>query len=311
MAELLLSRGADVSVVDHVGKTLVHLAVEAASPTLVEMFIEKGVDVNVREDNQQTALFPIVYGVLGRARQFSWTFPWAFEAELERLFRKQSSASAALRGMMQLLPFAPSLSEATPSTILEISKLLLSHGVDLSLPDSSGRTASRIASDSWRLLEPRLGAEAEGMRRLLRVPKPPRGEGRPTRSISTQSIFQNLDRNMSFLFGYTGPRADAIEGPRGFPYDSSSEDSEEEADLSEYSRESGESGESGSDSEEEERDEEGEGGDFESEGEEEEDEEESEEGEEEESESGGLEDTGWVYRDPNDEHWAALWVPDL
>jgi ankyrin repeat protein len=62
MTELLLDRGADITIQDSVGQTALHVAVENKCEGVLRVFVEKKVDLNVKDSQGRTALFAAVRG---------------------------------------------------------------------------------------------------------------------------------------------------------------------------------------------------------------------------------------------------------
>jgi ankyrin repeat protein len=121
----LIESGATLDTVEHLGRTPLHLAARGGDPELIRLLVARGLDVNARDDHQDTPLCDIAW--LDK--------PEAVAALIE------AGADVNARGINKWTP----LHHAVYHHRVDIVRLLLAAGADPTVPEKDGVTPLDLA----------------------------------------------------------------------------------------------------------------------------------------------------------------------
>lgn len=138
MAHLLVNHGANVNSPDIEGRVPLHWAARKGPLSMVELLLEKGADINAREKHDETPLH------------------WAAELGRLQVTEFLIAHGADINARPGGTPLYVALRGAAPlqsrDQYVQVVKLLISKGADVTNADSRGETPLHIAA-SWRLLD--------------------------------------------------------------------------------------------------------------------------------------------------------------
>jgi ankyrin repeat protein len=134
IAALLIEKGADISQPDSNGSTLLTRAAGARNKEMVSLLIEKGADVNAKNNNGETALMRVVNN-----SGYSTTNPGVLDI-VRLLLDKGADVNSKTQYGDSVL------NRALSNSNVELAKLFIEKGADLSNPGQSEAPLMRIIS---------------------------------------------------------------------------------------------------------------------------------------------------------------------